>query len=94
MPVDHTEKGFEQAIDHCLLIGVYRRSRQGPPFRAAPGAHPDVQSDRNRLLFRVFGIKAFVWIRLLVHVGEPYEKPGLNFVADGGRDCQRLSLVK
>lgn len=25
MPVDHTEKGFEQAIEHCLLTGGYRK---------------------------------------------------------------------
>ena len=25
MPVDHTEKGFEQAIEHCLLTSGYRK---------------------------------------------------------------------
>lgn len=25
MPVDHTEKGFEQAIEHCLLTSGYHK---------------------------------------------------------------------
>lgn len=25
MPVDHTEKNFEQVIEHCLLTGGYRK---------------------------------------------------------------------
>lgn len=25
MPVDHSEKGFEPAIEHCLLMSGYRK---------------------------------------------------------------------
>ena len=47
----------------CCHRTLVLRSRQGPPFRAARRADPDVQRDRIRLLLRVFGINVFVWIR-------------------------------
>jgi len=46
------------------LRATTQRSRQAPPFRADPRASPGVQSDRIRLLLRLSGVKAFVWIRL------------------------------
>jgi type I restriction enzyme R subunit len=74
MPVDHTEKGFEQAIEHCLLASGYRRG-------VSANFDPALAVDRPTLLQFLKDSQPTQWSQLASIYGQDVELKAIENIA-------------